>query len=125
QIAAAIDQDRQTLIEVMEALDLTRNPVKTATAWVTEKAHRLRFGGTTSGDRELGNFLALEAISLGVQARRSLWMVLRDIAPGFPELASFDSARMAERAEAQRRTLEVEKMRAAYRALDVRAVVTP
>ena len=59
RIAREIEEDRETLISIMHALGTSRNPVKTATAWVAEKAGRVKFSGATSGNRELGRFLAL------------------------------------------------------------------
>ena len=69
-LAPEIEQDRQTLMELMQYLDSSRNPVKQATAWIAEKASRAKFTGATSGDRELGTFMALETLALGVRGER-------------------------------------------------------
>ena len=45
QLAPQIEEDRQTLIALMEGMDSSKNPVKQAGAWVTEKASRLKFAG--------------------------------------------------------------------------------
>lgn len=111
--AREIEEDRETLIAIMDALGTSRNPVKAATAWVAEKAGRVKFSGATSGDRELGRYLALEAMSLGVEGKKSLWQALARIAPGYPALASFDFDRLIGRAQSQRGLLEDERMRLA------------
>ena len=113
RVASEIEEDRETLIAIMDALGTSRNPVKTATAWVAEKAGRVKFSGLTSGDRELGHFLALETMSLGVEGKCGLWQVLAEIAPAHPELAAFDFDRLIGRAKSQRGVLEAERMRMA------------
>lgn len=114
-IAAEIEADRDTLTGLMDQLGLTRNPVKAATAWVAEKAGRVKFSGISSGNAELGDFLALETMSLGVEGKRSLWLVLAGLAPATPELAQTDFDDLIARAERQREGLERERMRAAER----------
>lgn len=52
-LAPQIEQDRQTLIGLMGSLDTSKNPVKQAGAWVTEKASRVKFAGLSSGEPEL------------------------------------------------------------------------
>ena len=61
-----IEEDRETLIDLMDRLDTSENPVKQVMVWVTEKASRLKFGGLSSGDAEVGIFMALESLTLGV-----------------------------------------------------------
>ncbi len=49
-IAAEIEEDRQALDDLMEALDVGRNPVKQVGGWVAEKMSRIKFSGVGSGD---------------------------------------------------------------------------
>jgi hypothetical protein len=51
-----IEDDRQTLIDLMDQMGTSKNPVKQATTWMAEKASRPKFSGLTSGEPELGNF---------------------------------------------------------------------
>jgi hypothetical protein len=37
RLATEIEQDRDTLVELMERLDVPRNPVKQAAAWIAER----------------------------------------------------------------------------------------
>lgn len=39
-LAPQIEEDRKTLIDLMDRIGTSKNPVKQATAWVTEKATR-------------------------------------------------------------------------------------
>ena len=55
RLAAEIEEDRETLVELMDALDVTRNPVKQVTGWVAEKASRVKFSGATSGSPNTGH----------------------------------------------------------------------
>lgn len=117
RIAEEIEEDRATLLGLMEELGVRRNPVKVAGAWVTEKAGRLKFTGRTSGHRELGRYLALETLALGVAGKRSLWTALEPLAEGSPVLARTDWGRLIARADGQRAALEQQRLRVAGRAL--------
>jgi hypothetical protein len=70
-LAPQIEQDRQTLIDLMQQLDSSKNPIKQATAWIAEKASRAKFSGMTSGEPALGTFMALETLALGAVAKRA------------------------------------------------------
>ncbi len=116
-LAPQIEEDRQTLIDLMERLGTTRNPVKQATSWLAEKASRAKFGGVSAGETGLGTFMALETLSLGVEGKLSLWTALREIADRYQPLASIDLDGLIERARAQRRALERERSAASREAL--------
>ena len=70
-LAPQIEHDRETLIELMQRLDTSKNPIKQTTAWIAEKASRAKFSGMTSGQPELGTFMALETLALGVRGKRA------------------------------------------------------
>jgi hypothetical protein len=54
-LAPQIEQDRQTLIGLMQRIDTSKNPVKQAGAWTTEKASRVKFWWSDFGvDRSWG-----------------------------------------------------------------------
>jgi hypothetical protein len=116
-LAPQIEEDRQTLIELMERLDAPRNPVKQATAWVAEKASRAKLRGRTSGEPEVGAFIALETLCLGVQGKLCLWTALRQVADRYEPLASINLDELIERAQKQHSALERERMAASRRAL--------
>jgi hypothetical protein len=116
-IAEEVEQDRQTLIDLMARLDVTRNPVKQVTGWVAEKASRFKFSGIGSGEPEHGAFMALETLTLGVAGKACLWTALQQIADGHPVLESFELGALTERAQAQHDVLERERLAAARRTL--------
>lgn len=115
-LAADIDADRRTLVDLAERLGATSSPIKQGTTWLAEKASRVRFSGMTSGDPELGTFLALETLSLGVEGKIALWRALAAIAEG-PALAAMDFDDLIARGEAQRRQLEAERIAVGARVL--------
>ncbi len=116
QLKAEIEEDHQTLLDLMAQMDVTRNPVKQATGWLAETASRVKFSGTASGDADHGIFLALESMALGVLGKLSLWRALREVRTSHPSLAALDLT-VITRAEAQHATLERERLAAGTRAL--------
>jgi hypothetical protein len=117
RIAAEIEEDREVLLGLMDALDVSRNPVKQATGWLAGKASRVKFSGASSGDSEQGLFMALESLRLGVAGKRCLWLALRQVRERHPPLGSIDVDALIARAEAQEQELERERMAAGARAL--------
>ena len=124
-LAPQIEQDRQALIDVMQQLDSSKNPVKQATAWIAEKASRAKFSGMTSGEPELGTFMALEALALGVRGKACMWKALKQVADQHPPIASMNLDELIDRAHTQQDALERERLAAGTRALanQVRASV--
>ena len=117
QLAPQIEEDRQTLITLMANINSSKNPVKQAGAWVTEKASRLKFLGISSGEPELGTFMALESLALGVQGKLALWTALKQVTDQHPAVASVNLDELINRAEAQYFLLERERLTAGARAL--------
>jgi hypothetical protein len=116
-LASQIEEDRQTLVNLMQAMDTSENPLKGAATWLAEKSGQAKFAGLTSGNPELGTFMALESLLLGVQGKGCLWRSLKLVADQDPRLATFDLDTLIDRAETQRATLEREHAGAALRAL--------
>ncbi len=116
-IAAEIEEDQATLAELMDRMDISRNPVKAATGWLAEKASRVKFSGATAGDAEYGTFMALETLRLGVAGKECLWRALRQAADQHPALAELNFDQLIERAARQQQVLEAERMKAGATAL--------
>ena len=117
RLAAEIEADLDTLNDLMQRIGSTRNPTKQVTAWVAEKASRVKLTGLTSPSDELGTFLSLEALSLGVEGKAALWTTLRELRDQYPELLSTDLEDLLQRAQLQRQVLETERTAAAKRSL--------
>jgi hypothetical protein len=116
-IAPEIEEDRQTLIDLMERMGTSKNPVKQATTWLAEKASRAKFSGATSGESELGAFMALESLTLGVQGKLALWKVLKEVQDQYEPLASTNLDELIARASTQHDALERQRMSAGRLAL--------
>ena len=121
RLEAEIAEDLATLEELMERLDVDRNPVKQATAWLAEAGSRIKFSGLTSGEADLGIFMALEALALGVLGKWSLWRALSEVRAEHPALQEVDLDRLLARAERQYDAIERERVAAGRRALGSRA----
>ena len=117
-LAPQIEADRQTLIDLMDRLGTSRNPVKQVTTWFAEKASRAKFGGVSASETGLGTFMALETLSLGVEGKLSLWTALKEISDLYQPLASTDFDELIERARAQRHALERERLASSRQAFD-------
>lgn len=116
-LALEIEDDRQTLVQLMDRMGTDTNPLKQGTAWLAEKASRLKFTGMTSGNPELGTFLALETLSLGVEGKISLWRSLKAIEADHPVLAGVNFDQLIGRGETQRGSLESQRMALGVRVL--------
>ncbi|HXS44004.1 MAG TPA: hypothetical protein VN751_05225 [Solirubrobacteraceae bacterium] len=116
-IVAEIEEDRETLLALMEQLGTQKSALKQAVTWVAEKASRVKFSGATSGGSEVGRFLALETLMLGITGKLALWTALAEIAAEHPPLQSADLDRLIARARSQRDVLEAERLAAARRVL--------
>jgi hypothetical protein len=115
-LADEIEEDRQTLQQLMDRVGAERNPVKEAATWVAEKISHVKLSGLNARNREFGLFMALEALSLGVEGKAALWAALADVADHYAELRELDLVALRERAAAQRRVVEAERAAAARRA---------
>jgi hypothetical protein len=116
-LAPQIEEDRQTLLGLIERLDISRSTLKQATTWLAEKTSRPKFGGLTGSANGVGTFMAIETLALGVEGKLSLWIALGEVADCYPQLRALDLPGLAERARAQREALERARLAAARQAL--------
>lgn len=112
RIATEVEEDRQGLVDLMERLEIARNPVKQATAWLAEKVTRAKFGGATSAEPDFGLFMALETLTLGVEGKLTLWKSLKAVETEHPPLAAANLDRLISRAQSQYDALEGERVAA-------------
>jgi hypothetical protein len=109
-LAPRLEEDRQTLIGLMRRMDTSKSPVKQAGVWVTEKAGRAKFGGLNSGEPQLGTFMAVESLALGVLGKLSGWRALAQVADQHPAIASVDLNELIDRAQTQYDLLEQKRL---------------
>src|SRR3954447_22226449 len=116
ELAREIQEDRETLLELMRRFDVDEDRVKVALGWVAEKAGRLKLSGELIGDTPLNRLEKLEAMSLGVEGKLAMWEALQRTHHDDPRLGPINFERLIGRARAQRERLESERVRVAERA---------
>jgi hypothetical protein len=106
-----IDEDQATLRRVMAAVGVKESPLKVALGHLAERAARLKPNGDVRTYTPLSRLVELEALSLGVEGKRLLWVALGELDD--PRLAAFDFAALVARAQDQRDGLERHRLEAA------------
>ena len=106
QLRTDIAADRDELQGLMERLDIGESRTRKATTWLATKLTelKLRFDDPQTGPLRL--FESLEALSLGIEGKRSLWMALGAAAEISPLLRVADYERLTQRAQEQRNRVE-------------------
>lgn len=117
ELADQVDEDRETLIRIMGALDVGIDRLKVVGAWGAEKVGRLKPNGRLLSYSPLSRVVELEALTLGVTGKLSLWHALEQLQPENPGLEEFDLAALITRAEQQLEGLETYRRQAVAEAL--------
>ncbi|MEA2214715.1 MAG: hypothetical protein QOK19_276 [Solirubrobacteraceae bacterium] len=120
-----IEEDRGSLLAIMEVLGVGEDRLKLATAWALEKAGRLKLNGRLLGYSPYSRALELETLRLGVQGKLAMWLALRHIQPAEPRLERRAIDALIERAEQQAEHLEAHRLRAAADAFTPAATPQP
>lgn len=115
RICEEIEADRETLEQVMEKLDVGRDHVKPALAWVAEKLGRLKPNGQWRGYSPLSRLVELEGLYIGISGKARLWKALESNLGD--AVSGFDFAALGERADRQRTEVEALQEAAAQLAL--------
>ena len=110
RLADEIEEDRNTLAAIMNAVGAKRDPFKPRLAWAGEKVGRLKPNGQLTGYSPLSRLLELEGLELGITGKASLWRALSELRD--PRLAAFDFESLAERARRQSAELEPHRVAA-------------
>ena len=97
QLAGEIDEDRRSLLAIMDALGVRVDRFKAAAAWGAEKLGRLKLNGQLRGYSPLSRVVELEGLVLGVYGKRALWITLAS-SPATVPCSSPTSSRGSERA---------------------------
>lgn len=119
KLRADIEVDILELEALMGQLQISESRTRKASAWLTEKFTqlKLRLDDPTHGDLRL--FESLEALSLGIEGKRSLWLALSAAAELSPQLRIADYQRLQQRAEEQRARVEDQRLELARKALSL------
>lgn len=117
RLAAEIAQDRKALMDIMAALGVTVRAYKVGTAWIGEKAGRLKFNGRLLARSPLSDLEELEILRLGVEGKAAGWRTLRARADTDARLDAGRLDELISRASRQVEELEELRVRAASRVL--------
>jgi hypothetical protein len=116
-VVRQIEEDVESLLELMRRVDVEPDRVKEALGWAGEKLGRLKLNGQLLGYSPLSRLVELEALMLGISGKLAMWQALRVALADDPRLAGVDLEQLVERARDQRKTVEGLRRRAAVEAL--------
>ena len=118
QLKTDIDADRQEVVNLMDRLDIPQSRMHRATGWLAEQVSEMKFA---MEDDSLRRLERLEAVSLGIQGKLSLWRALYAASKIDDRLQSLDYEKLTERARDQRDRVEALRIDAAKSALTLAA----
>lgn len=105
-----VDHDQQQLKSLIEKIGAKESAVRKAGAWFAEKLSRPKIELGDESKEELGLFLALEVLVLGITGKRSLWRALQSASRTLPELARLDYSGLEKRAIEQCERVEAKRL---------------
>jgi hypothetical protein len=113
ELRAEIEADQEKLQQLMDKLGTEESTVRKAGAWIVEKISRPKIQLSEKREGEMGLFLALEALALGIDGKRSLWRALAAASEGLVQLRLLDYAKLEMRAVEQHDRVEVKRLEVA------------
>ena len=123
RVAEEIDEDRDALQRIMDALEIKRDHPKVFAGWVAEKLGRLKPNGQLLGYSPLSRLVELEGLAIGITGKLSLWEALLEVAGNDERLDAAELKRLSERAESQRAEVWRLRQRAAREAFSAKTPV--
>jgi hypothetical protein len=116
-IRIEVEADQRELQQLMNRLEISESRTRQVSAWLTEKLTELKLRLDDSARGDLRLFESLEALSLGIEGKKSLWLALAAAAEISPQLRLVDYERLQTRAEEQRSQVEFKRIEIAKIAL--------
>jgi hypothetical protein len=113
RIAEEIAEDRQALLELMEALGVTARRYKIYGGWAAERLGRLKPNGQLYRRSGLSTFIELETLRLGVEGKTLIWRTLLAVAAKEDRLVESRLRVLLDRAREQVDLLETLRLKAA------------
>ncbi|MFF7212996.1 hypothetical protein ACFZAU_21050 [Streptomyces sp. NPDC008238] len=81
RVADEIEEDRQSLLDLMASLDVPAHRHKIYAGWLAEKARLLKLNGRVIRRSGLSTVIELEALRLGIEGKSLLWQSLLSLTP--------------------------------------------
>jgi hypothetical protein len=100
-LAREIDDDRDSLKEIMDRLDVSEDRIKASIFWLGEKVGRLKPNGELLQFSPLSRVVELEGLITGVSGKLSLWRSLLELTPREDRLQEGELEVLADRAQDQ------------------------
>jgi hypothetical protein len=119
QLRDDVSADRDELKGLMERLDIGESRTRKASAWLAEKITELKLRFDDPKDGPLRLFESLEALSLGIEGKRSLWIALAAAAEETPSLRILNYDQLKQRAQEQRDRVETLRIETARKVLSL------
>jgi len=113
ELRTEIEADQGTLKKLIATLGEKESAVRKAGAWIAEKISRAKIPLSETRDGEMGLFLALEGLALGIQGKRSLWSALAAASEMTPPLRGLDYETLKKRALEQHDQVEAKRLEVA------------
>ncbi|MET8450915.1 hypothetical protein [Streptomyces sp. NPDC005209] len=116
RLAVEIAEDRQTLLDLMDALAVPARRYKVFAGWLGEKGRLLKLNGRATRRSGLSTVIELEMLRLGIEGKSLLWKTLLALTPA-RELDETLLKELLDRARDQIDTVETVRTGAAVAAL--------
>ncbi|MFI6146963.1 hypothetical protein [Streptomyces sp. NPDC051109] len=123
ELAEQITEDRESLREIMTALDVPAQWSRVVLGRLAEKAGRAKLNGRLVRRSPLSDVLELEAMRLGVEGKASVWRSLSALAGPSNHLDPAAVDRLLDRARRQAAVLEELRVDAAGRTFTAGAAI--
>lgn len=105
-----IEADQELLKRLIASLGQEESTVRKAGAWVIEKISRAKIQPGEAEKGEMGLFLALEGLALGIIGKRTLWRALAAASATVPQLRTLDYDELERRAVEQYDCVEAKRL---------------
>ncbi|MDQ6899596.1 MAG: hypothetical protein M3072_08825 [Candidatus Dormibacteraeota bacterium] len=115
-IVREIEEDQEKLSTFMRQLGVGESKVKVVAGSTLQKLSSLVFELGVEGDSPLNRFLEVEALLMGVNGKRELWLALQEAAAHRPDWPELDLRALIERADKQLQELERHRLQLAVAA---------
>ncbi|TQK42639.1 hypothetical protein FBY35_4067 [Streptomyces sp. SLBN-118] len=106
RLAEDIDQDRQSLIELMNSLEIAPHRYRMYGGWIAEKVARLKPNGRVYRRSGLSTLVELEVLRLGIEGKHQMWQALVPVAAELDQLETSVLQGLMDRASAQMTTVD-------------------
>jgi hypothetical protein len=113
ELGGEIEADQETLKALIASLDEKESAVRKAGAWIAEKFSRARIQLSETREGEMGLFLALEALALGIHGKQALWRALAAASATCPQLRRLNYDELEKRAVEQHDRVEARRLEVA------------